>query len=115
MENLPKGLANSGARDILKGLEAISAGKEMEAAGVEVIISRRGTAHLLRENLHIPVLSIPLASLNILDCLRRAADLGKKILLTTFQNETSSIAIMEELLAAVKEYIAQKGHSNGTY
>jgi PAS domain S-box-containing protein len=82
-----------------KGLdEAIPAGKEMEAAGVEVIISRRGTAHLLRENLHIPVLSIPLASLNILDCLRRAAALGKKILLTTFHNETSGIEIMEELL-----------------
>lgn len=32
MDNLPKGLANSGARDILKGLEVISAGKVLDVA-----------------------------------------------------------------------------------
>lgn len=32
METLPKGLANSGARDILKGLEVISAGKVLDVA-----------------------------------------------------------------------------------
>jgi len=78
--------------------EAVAAGKEMEAAGVEVIMSWRGTASLLRENLHVPVLSFPLTSLDILKCLKQAATLGQKILLPTFRTKFTDIEIMEELL-----------------
>ena len=38
--------------------ESIAMGKEMESRGIDVIISRRRTAELLRENLHIPVLAL---------------------------------------------------------
>jgi len=39
--------------------DAIPVAVEMERAGIEVAVGRRGTAHLLRENLRIPVLSFP--------------------------------------------------------
>ena len=58
-----------------KSLEdAITVAKLMEQEGVEVIISRRGTAHVLRENLQIPVLSFPQSSLSILTSIKRAAE-----------------------------------------
>ena len=53
--------------------DAIPVALEMVRNGVETIISRRGTAHLLRENLRIPVLSFPHRSLDILVSLKQAA------------------------------------------
>jgi PAS domain S-box-containing protein len=83
-----------------KGLdEAIDNGKKMEADGVEVIISRRGTAHMLRENLSIPVLSLPQASIDIVKSLKKASKLGNKIVLTSFRNKIAGVEILEELLA----------------
>ncbi len=82
-----------------KGLdEALPVGRQMEKDGIEVIISRRGTAHMLRENLSIPVLSVPLSSFDILKCLKEAKSLGTKVLLPCFRNKLSSIEMMEELL-----------------
>lgn len=82
-----------------KGLgEAIADGKKMEADGVEVIISRRGTAHMLRENLRIPVLSLPQASIDIVKSLKKASGLGNKIVLTSFRNKIVGVEILEELL-----------------
>lgn len=79
--------------------EAIDNGKKMEADGVEVIISRRGTAHMLRENLSIPVLSLPQASIDIVKSLKKASKLGNKIVLTSFRNKIAGVEILEELLA----------------
>jgi propionate catabolism operon transcriptional regulator len=82
----------------LKGLdEAVATGKEMEKAGAEVIVSRGGTSSLLRENLHIPVLSIPVTSLNILSSLKKAVLLGNRIFIATFKNKIRGIKIFEEL------------------
>ena len=39
--------------------EAILPAKKMEQEGVEVVVSRRGTAYMLRESLRIPVISFP--------------------------------------------------------
>ncbi|MDZ4163837.1 MAG: sigma 54-interacting transcriptional regulator [Smithellaceae bacterium] len=78
--------------------EAIPAGRKMEAAGVEAILSWRGTTNLLRENLHIPVLSFPQTSLDILSCLKSAAGLGKKILLPVFRSRLNGLDLLEELL-----------------
>lgn len=58
--------------------DAIPIAMDMERNGIEVIISRRGTAHLLRENLRIPVLSFPHRSLDMLVSLKKAATFGKK-------------------------------------
>lgn len=82
-----------------QGLDAaIPIAVEMERNGIEVIISRRGTAHLLRENLHIPVLSLPHRSLDILMSLKAASEIGARILFPAFRQEMSGIAILEELL-----------------
>ncbi|MGD8846387.1 MAG: PrpR N-terminal domain-containing protein, partial [Desulfobacteraceae bacterium] len=61
--------------------DAIPHAMEMVRNGVEIIISRRGTAHLLRENLRIPVLSFPHRSLDILTSLKEAKDRNHHILL----------------------------------
>jgi len=82
-----------------KGLEeAIDAGKKMEADGVDVIISRLGTVKMLRDNLRIPVLSIPQASIDIFKSFVLASKHGKKIILATFMNEIEGLDVVEELL-----------------
>lgn len=43
---------------------AVAAARRMAEEGVEVFIGRRGMAHLLRESLAVPVLSLPTSSLN---------------------------------------------------
>ncbi len=78
--------------------DAIPAGKKMEAEGVEAILSWRGTAHLLRESLHIPVLAFPQTAMDILSCLKHASRLGKKILLPVFRRLLGDLELMEELL-----------------
>lgn len=67
--------------------EAVPAGQRMEREGVEVIISRRGTASLLRKNLKIPILSVRISFPDILLNIRDASLLGRKILLTSFGEE----------------------------
>jgi transcriptional regulator, propionate catabolism operon regulatory protein len=78
--------------------DAIPLALDMVRNGVEIIISRRGTAHLLRENLRIPVLSFPHRSLDILISLKQAAAGSQKILLPVFRQEWSGIETLEGLL-----------------
>ena len=86
-------------RIVYESLEkAIPAGKIMENEGVEVIISRRGTAHLLRENLRIPVLSLPQSSMSVLSSVKEATKKGRKIFLPSFRNKRSGMKIIGELL-----------------
>lgn len=83
---------------MVKGLdEAIPVGKAMEKEGVEVIISRRGTAHILRENLHIPILSLPVTSLDILTSLSKAMLYGRRILFPVFREPIEALNIVENL------------------
>ena len=72
----------------LAGLDAaVPAGLRMEQEGVEVIISRRGTASLLRKNLKIPILSVRISFPDIFLNIRDASLMGRKILLTSFGEE----------------------------
>lgn len=81
-----------------KGLDdAIPDAKEMVKSGVEIIISRRGTAHLLRENLRVPVLSFPHRSFDIITSLKAASTQGNKVLLPVFRQELGSVSILEDL------------------
>ena len=81
------------------GLEdAIPKGKQMEENGVEVIISRRGTAFLLRENLRIPVLSLPESSLSKLNSIREASLRGKRIFMPCFREKQRGLSFITELL-----------------
>jgi len=77
---------------------AIPLALEMEKNKIEVIISRRGTAHLLREKLKIPIISFPNRPLNILTSLHQASTHGKKILLPAFRHKLEEIQILEKLL-----------------
>lgn len=82
-----------------KGLEeSIPDGKQMEKNGVEVIISRYGSASLLREHLKIPVLSIPLSSFEILRSLKKATTFGENILFPVFRKKIENLRILQELL-----------------
>ena len=78
--------------------EAVADGKRMEASGVEVIISRRGLAQMLRASLQIPVLSIPYASIDTLKSLRQASELGRRILLASFMERIDRIETIAEFL-----------------
>jgi len=78
--------------------EAVAIAAAMEREGIEVAVGRRGTAHLLRENLRIPVLSFPHRSLDILISLKAAARAGRRILFPVFRQEMTGIAILEDLL-----------------
>lgn len=78
--------------------EAIPLGKKMEQEGVEVIISRRGTAHLLRENLNISVLSFPTSDIDMILSLQKASTIGKKILLPAFRNKLTGIDRIMKML-----------------
>ena len=77
--------------------EAIPVGKEMEDKGVDVIISRRGTAELLRANLRTPVLALTANPLDILVSLKQAVMFGKRILITTFGKHLAGVAVLEEI------------------
>ena len=77
--------------------EAIPVGREMEASGVEVVVSRGGTSNMLRESLRIPVLSIPLTYFDIFSSVQRAAQFGSKVTLITFRQKLSRIEALEDL------------------
>jgi propionate catabolism operon transcriptional regulator len=79
---------NVTAATALAGLDAaIPAGKKMEQEGVEMIISRRATADILRKSMKIPVLSVRISVHDILLNIREASLMGKKILLTSFPEQ----------------------------
>lgn len=75
---------------------SIPAGLDMEQNGVEVIISRRGTANILRENLSVPVLAVRISVFDILENVKDACRLGCKILLTSFREELSRVEIFQD-------------------
>ena len=75
--------------------EAVPIGKSMQREGIEVIISRRATAQLLRESLAIPVLSVPFTAFDLLLNVKEAASLGRKVLLTTFPSRLENLEILE--------------------
>lgn len=84
----------------LSGLEdARIPGREMvEEQGVEVLISRRGTAHMLREHCAVPVVSIPDTSMNILKTLWDASKISKRILITFFYKSLTDLTLFEDIL-----------------
>jgi len=91
--------------------EAVPVGKKMEKDGVEVILARRGTAHLLRENLQIPVLAFPQSDLNLILRLKEASALGKKILFPIFRNKLDQF---DELFSTLNINVVQKVYKDTT-
>lgn len=77
-------------------------GLKMEREGVEVIISRRITASQLQQHLKIPVLSLRTTFTDIFLNLRNASLMGKKILLTLFEDdEVAGIDLLENLFNVI--------------
>jgi len=77
--------------------EAIPVGIDMENNGTDVIISRRGTAELLREGLHIPVLALMANPLDILITMKKDVMFGRQILITTFRKQLNGMDVLEEI------------------
>jgi propionate catabolism operon transcriptional regulator len=105
--------------------ESIAVGKEMERDGVEVIVSRRGTAVMLRESLTIPVVALPQSSLDLINSLREATQISRKIFLPSFRNPILEAKTLAELFQIELEQgvyhdraslhdIIRKTHRNGT-
>jgi propionate catabolism operon transcriptional regulator len=78
--------------------EAIPVGRRMADEGVEVLIGRRGTAHLLRESLYIPVLSLPQSSLNVLKSIKEASKAGRRIFLPSFRDKRPIAEAVNEFM-----------------
>lgn len=82
----------------LSGLdEAVPIGQRMEKDGIEVIVTRRGTAYLLRKVLTIPILSIPTTYHELLSTAKEAAALGRRVLLTAFIDKPKDIHVLEKI------------------
>ncbi len=76
---------------------AIQVAQEMEAEGAEVILARGGTAALIRNRISIPLLSFPLSTIDILTCIKEAAQYGRNILLVSFHKKMNGIEFLNEL------------------
>ncbi len=76
---------------------AIQVAQEMEANGAEVILARGGTAALVRNKINIPLLSFPLSTIDILTCIKEAAQYGRNILLVSFHKKMNGIEFLNEL------------------
>lgn len=76
---------------------AVEFGRAMEKKGVEVVIGRRATAHFLRKALSIPVLALPVTSLDILNCIKAAIRYGRRILLPTYGGLFMDTGLIEEV------------------
>lgn len=77
---------------------AVPIGKELEANGIKVIVSRSGTASILKKYLSIPIISIPLSTFDLLENIFEASKKGKYIGISIFGNPLSGTEILERLL-----------------
>ena len=84
---------------------ALPVARKMVRDGIEIILSRRGTAHLLRENLQIPVLTFPQSDLDLILRLKEASKMGNKILLPIFR---SRLEHLDELFQAMNINVVQQ-------
>ena len=66
--------------------EGLKKGKLLLEKGVEVIISRGGTAKLLKEYLNIPIVEIKVTAYDILGALQKIQNRNKKIGIVGFEN-----------------------------
>lgn len=83
---------------------AIPAGKRMEADGIDVIVSRRYTASVLRNNLHIPVLSVPVTFFDTYQTIWKAAKNWKSILFPIYRGSNEKKIKLKEMIDADIHY-----------
>ena len=76
----------------------------IEAQGVEVILSRRGTAYILRQ-LSVPVVALPDTTANQLRALKKASTMGQRIGITQIRTGECNLGLCEDLLGFQPEII----------
>ncbi len=90
---------------IANRFEAVPIGQQMETAGVEVMVSRHGTARELQQNLSIPVLSVPLTSFQLFQYIQRASQMGRRILVLAYHDHFDGIEQLEQTFNVKITYI----------
>ncbi|KGA95565.1 hypothetical protein AJ85_20290 [Alkalihalobacillus alcalophilus ATCC 27647 = CGMCC 1.3604] len=81
--------------DLQKGVEIA---KEQEREGTNIIISRGGTAQLIKENVTIPVIDIQLSGYDLTRSLTLASSIHNKTAVVGFSNITSGASSIIDLL-----------------
>lgn len=76
----------------------------IEEQGVEVILSRRGTAYILRQ-LPVPVVALPDTTANQLRALKKASTMGQRIGITQIRTGECNLGLCEDLLGFQPEII----------
>jgi transcriptional regulator, propionate catabolism operon regulatory protein len=79
---------------------AIPAGRRMEADGIDVIVSRRHTANVLRNNLNIPVLSIPVTFFDTYQTIWKASKRWKSILFPIYKGSSERKIGLKDMIDA---------------
>ncbi|HOG16973.1 MAG TPA: sigma 54-interacting transcriptional regulator [Syntrophales bacterium] len=74
---------------------AIPAGQQMEKDGIDIIISRRFTASVLRKHITIPVLAVPVTFFDVYQSIWRASKRWKHILVPLYRGSVESEKIVE--------------------
>jgi transcriptional regulator, propionate catabolism operon regulatory protein len=74
---------------------AIPAGRQMENDGIDVIISRRFTASVLRKHIHIPVLAVPVTFFDVYQSIWGASKKWKTILVPLYRGSVETEKIVE--------------------
>ena len=79
---------------------AILAGRRLEKRGIDVIVSRRATAEVLRENLNVPIFSIPLTFFDIFQNIWRASKKWDVILFPVYSGRSDRMNELKEMIDA---------------
>ena len=79
---------------------AIPAGRRMEAEGIDVIVSRRYTASVLRNHLNIPVLSVPVTFFDTYQTIWKASKNWKSILFPIYKGSSEKKIQLKEMIDA---------------
>lgn len=82
--------------DLQKGVEMA---QNNFHADYDVIISRGGTAQLLREKVSLPVIDVPISEYDILRALRLAENFSSRHAIVGFSNITGNAGILADLLS----------------
>lgn len=80
------------------GYQAISVANKMIEEGVEIIISRGGTALVLKENLNIPVVEMQTTELEIMKSVKKAKSISKRIGYCGYKNIVYNMDSIQDIL-----------------
>ncbi len=87
--------------DVVMGLldRAIEISKNAEKQGVEIIISRGGTANIIKKTVSsIPVVEIPVSPYDLLNAVNSAKKYGNNIIVIGFQNVIEGVELLGPIL-----------------